>query len=187
MITFDAGLVISAVTLGEGLAVLKSTPSDERAASASAPHRGDVWCMLCTVCLRGLSACHLWRGGKGASPRPASGFGRRFLVHPRARPWPTIGAPRRSRRLRRPHCLRLPEQPRVWWGAVAALAGRRSRTQAAVEGGSVHKGVCAVRGALGTAVDGRGVVVGSRWGWAALALVPVWPLGCPWRTRDCDS
>ena len=29
-----------------------------------------------------------WRGGKGASLRPASGFGRRFLVHPRARPCP---------------------------------------------------------------------------------------------------
>ena len=32
---------------------------------------------------------HLWRGGKGTCLRPASGFGRRFLVHPRACPCPS--------------------------------------------------------------------------------------------------
>jgi hypothetical protein len=174
VITFDAGLVISAVTLGEGLAVLKSTPSDERAASASAPHRGDVWCMLCTVCLRGLSACHLWRGGKGASPRPASGFGRRFLVHPRARPWPTIGAPRRSRRLRRPRRLRLHQQPRVWWGAVAEPAGCSMRAQMAGEYAAAFGGAASMlckrafdavacraiaRSIVGGASDGRNLQV----------------------------
>ena len=174
MITFDAGLVISAVTLGEGLAVLKSTPSDERAASASAPHRGDVWCMLCTVCLRGLSACHLWRGGKGASPRPASGFGRRFLVHPRARPWPTIGAPRRSRRLRRPRRLGLPLHPRGAAAPVAAFMRRHRWTQVAGDAGSA----CRVRVAC---TDSAGPLrMPTVWSLGRSAAHSVWsPFGLP--------
>ena len=50
--------------------------------------------------------------------------------------------------------------------------GRRSRAQAAVEGGSVHRGVRAVRGARGAMTDGRGMVARSRGG--ALTWVPVY-------------
>jgi hypothetical protein len=144
VITFDADLAFSAAKLGVRLAVTTSTPSDESAASVSAPHRGVVWYAVRSICLRGLSACHFWRGGKGASPRPASGFGRRFLVHPRARPWPTIGAPRRSRRLRRPRRLRLPQQPRVWWGAVAEPAGCSMRAQMAGGGAAAFGGAASM-------------------------------------------
>ena len=56
--------------------------------------------------------------------------------------------------------------------AVAAPAGRCSRAQVAVEGGSVRRGVSAVRGARRAISDGRGMLVRSRGG--ALAWVPVY-------------
>ena len=142
----DEAIVFSAAKLGASLAVTRSTPSDESAASASVPHRGDVWCAVRSVSLRGLKACPIWRGGKGVSPRPASGFGRRFLVHPRARPWPTIGAPRRSRRLRRPRRLGLPLHPRGAAAPVAAFMRRHRWTQVAGDAGSACRGASGVHG-----------------------------------------
>ena len=90
------------------------------------------------------------------------------LRHVRSRYTP----PTRHRRAANRATIGRPERAAA---AVAALAGRCSRAQAAVEGGSVHRGWGAVREAAGTAVDGRGVVVGSRC--RALTLVPVWGAG----------